>query len=152
MNDSISDTSLASEPPTHPEGAIVVIARRGGESLNAALEALKGTSRAYGATVLVLTAGPPTAGERRENLARIRFLPIDPYSSEASWRAQALTETDADVVQFVDDATAAEIPWDEVTPLRLGIVRLDTAPVPDLRDALERLGVPEPAQLPTRKV
>lgn len=151
MTQSITGSSSASDPPSHPDGAIVVLARRGGETLHTAVEALTASSRAYGAKVIVLIPGPEGAApETTDPESPVRVLMADPAATEASWRALALAETDADIVEFVVDGAAALIAWDDVTPRRLGLFRLDSAPLTNLREALDRLGVPEPAELPSR--
>jgi hypothetical protein len=134
------------DPPSHPEVAVVVIARQGGEVLTAAVQALAEVTRAFGIEMLALV--PSSAGNAPgpgSLSLSVRLIAVDPREDEAVWRARALAETSADILQFVDDGAAALTPWDEQMPLRLGIVRMDVSQPVDVRVALERLAVPEPA-------
>lgn len=133
------------EPPGHPEVAVVVIARRGGEVLTAAVQALAEVTRAFGIEMLALVPSSAGVAPGPGSLSlSVRLIAVDPREDEAVWRARALTETSADILQFVDDRTAALASWDEQMPLRLGIVRMDVSQPVDVRVALERLAVPDP--------
>jgi hypothetical protein len=64
----------------------------------------------------------------------------------AAWRARALAETAADVIEFVDEERVEAVPWDDVIPRRVGLVRQDRGTGPDIRDRLVRLGVAPPGR------
>jgi hypothetical protein len=139
-----SDPNLA-EPSGHPDVAVVVIGRHDTERLPAALDALVGAARAFGVEVLAVatpSAGRP-AGTGGMPLP-VRLITADDDRPDAAWRARALAETAADVVEFVDARKAAGVPWDDVLPRRLGLVRVDREPLVDVRERLQRAGVVEP--------
>jgi hypothetical protein len=133
------------DPPSHAEVAVVVIARCGGEVLSAAVQALAEVSRGFGIEVLALvpSADGTTPGPGSLSLS-VRLIAVDPREDEAVWRARAPSETSADILQFVDDRTAAITHWDEQMPLRLGIVRMDVSEAVGVRARLEHLAVPDP--------
>jgi hypothetical protein len=145
MTDEIPEDPNPPDPPSHPELAVVVIARRGGEVLAAAVQALTEVSRAFGIEVLALvpSSGGGAPGPGSLSLS-VRPIAVDPREDEAMWRARALAETAADILEFVDDRTAALVPWDEQTPFRLGIVRMNVSEPVDVRAALGRFAVPDP--------
>jgi len=145
MSNGTPDDPNAPMPRDHPAVAVVLFPRRGGETLTNAVQALAAASRSFGIGVLVLIPTPagqaPPAGSMSLS---IRELPVDPAETEAVWRARALSETAADIVQFVDAETAVSVPWDDILPIRLGVLRHDLSRREDLRDALERAGVDAP--------
>ena len=133
------------EPPARPSVASVVIRRPGARPAGKALELLAGVSRLYGIEVLALL--PVQADEHAPAGAppfSLRLIPMDDDRPAAAWRARALAETAADVIEFVDEEHVAAVPWDDVLPRRVGLVRLDRGTGPDLRERLVRLGVPPP--------
>ncbi|HTS87416.1 MAG TPA: hypothetical protein VMG41_02905 [Gemmatimonadales bacterium] len=137
------------DPPSHPAGAVVVLTHGQPVVVTEALDSLLAAARAYGAEVLLLAT--PDAGGSPATDASPRRVALESGTSEAEARARALAETGADVIEFIDLDRAAQVRWDDVMPLRLGLVRLTAAPMTDLRAALERLGVPQPAGLPGRR-
>ena len=148
MTNAAPDDPNASTTRDHPSVAVVLFPRRGGETLTEAVEALAAASRRFGVAVLVLIPTPagqaPPAGSMSLS---IRDLPVEP-ATEAAGRGRALSETAADIVQFVDDETAATLPWDDILPFRLGLLRCDLGRQEDLRDALQRAGVEAPPSPP----
>lgn len=145
MTDVSTSVPNPPDPPSHPEVAVVVIARHGGEVLTAAVQALAEVSRAFGIEVVALMPSSAGSAPGPGSLSlSVRLIAVDPREDEAAWRARALTEIGADILQFVDDRTAATVPWDEQTPLRLGIVRMDATEPVDVRAELERLAIPDP--------
>lgn len=133
------------EPPARPSVAIVVIRRPGTGPAGRALELMAGIARLYGIEVLALL--PTQAGEVAPAGAppfSVRVIPIDDDRPVAAWRARALAETAADIVEFVDEEHVEAIPWDDVFPHRVGLVRLDRGAEPDLRARLIRQGVASP--------
>jgi hypothetical protein len=129
--------------------AIVVAPRSGGEALNVAVTALAGVARSFGVEVIVLMPPqmPGAPGPTSLPLS-VRAVLVERNEPESVWRARALTETDADIVEFVDDQTAGTLDWDEVAPRRLNIVGVDTGSSVDVRASLERMGVPDPGYAP----
>jgi hypothetical protein len=153
MSNPTATTPVFFDPPSHPSVAVVVLARRGGEVLNVAAQSLAAVSRTYGMQVLALVPTQSGDGAGPGGLPlNLRVIPVDPGEDPARWRERALAETNADVVEFVEDVAAALVAWDEVAPLRLGLVRMDLVGGVDVRTTLERLGVPEPAGSPARRV
>ena len=145
LNVGLSHASL--EPPRHPDVAVVVVARAGGETLEAAVRAIAAVGRAYGVEVLVLIPGPAGSLISSDGFApTVKFIPVDESERESDWRGTALAETTADIVVYVDDTRAARIPWEESLPQRLGLVRPDSGESAGLHQALMRLGVLAPAQ------
>jgi len=140
--------SIASlDPPRHPDVAVVVVAREGGETLEAAVRAIAAVGRAYGVEVLVLVPGPAGSPLTGDGFApTVKFIPVDESEREAVWRGMALAETTADVVVYVDDSRAVKIPWEESLPQRLGLVRPDSGESVHLHEALMRMGVDAPAR------
>lgn len=139
----LSHASL--EPPRHPDVAVVVVAREGGEVLEAAVRAIAAVGRSYGVEVLVLVPGPAGSVISGDGFApTVKFIPVDEAERESSWRGKALAETSADVVVYVDDTRAATTPWEESLPQRLGLVRPDSGESAGLHQALLRLGVMAP--------
>jgi hypothetical protein len=139
--------SSAGAPPVrdHPDAAIVLVARRGGEVLQAAVRGLIVAARTYGVDVLVLLPTSLGHSVTEAGLAiRVREISVDPAEPEAVWRARALAETAADVVEFVGDEAAAGIAWDDRLPFRLGLLRNDLDRPERLLTALEQAGVPLP--------
>ena len=147
MTQATPGNTNSSPPRSHPDVAVVVIARREAEPLASAVQAAAAL-RGFGIEVLALLLVPTgrvfDPGSGGLNLRRIA---VDPNADETVWRAQALGETAADVVEFVDDQAAALMPWEDVAPVRLGIVQPAIGTRPALRASLERLAVPEPDQL-----
>jgi hypothetical protein len=145
MSNGASDDPNPSPPRDRPSVAVVLLPRRGGDTLTDAVQKLAAASRSFGMDVLVLI---PTAAEQASPAGSLslslRELPVDPSEPEAVWRARALSETAADIVQFVDDETAVGVPWDDVLPIRLGVLRQDLDRQEDLRNALERAAVVSP--------
>jgi hypothetical protein len=133
------------EPPARPSAAIVVIRRPGTRPVGQALELLAGVSRLYGIEVLALL--PVQVDEHAPGGTlplSVRRIPVDDQRPAAAWRARALAETAADVIEFVDEEHVAAVPWDDVLPRRVGLVRLDRGTEPDLQERLIRLGVALP--------
>jgi hypothetical protein len=129
----------------HPSVAIILVARLGGEALAEATRALTAASQSFGVEVLVLVPTPagqsPPAASHSLN---IRELGVAPDAGEAVWRAQAVTETAADVLEFTDDEVAATRLWDDILPFRLGLIRRDFDRQVDLPEALRLAGVAPP--------
>ena len=145
MSNGATDDPNASPPRDHPSVAVVLFPRRGGDTLTEAVQRLAAASRSFGIGVLVLIPTPAGQASPAGSLSlSLRELPVDPSEPEAVWRARALSETAADIVQFVDDETAVGVPWDDVLPIRLGVLRHDLDRQEDLRDALERAAVVSP--------
>jgi hypothetical protein len=145
MSDPTATPSAFSDPPSHPSVAVVIVARRGGEVLNAAAQSLAAVSRTYGLQVLALVPTEPGTSAGPGGLSlNIRVIPVDPHEDPARWRERALADTNADVLEFVDDDAAARVAWDEVAPLRLGLVRMDLVGGMDIQETLRAEGVPEP--------
>jgi len=123
----------------------VLFPRRGGETLTGAVEALAAAARSFGIEVLLVR---PVAAGRAASAGSlslsVREVSVDSAETEAVWRARSLSETAADIVQFVDDETAAILPWEDILPFRLGVVRHDLQRQEKLRDALEQAGVEAP--------
>jgi hypothetical protein len=138
-----SDLGLP-EPPARPNVAIVMIRRPGTGPVGKALERLAEVARLYGIEVLALL--PARAGEAVTGVPpfSVRVIPIDDDRPGAAWRARALAETAADIIEFVDEEQVDAVPWDDVFPRRVGLVRLDREAEPDLRERLVRLGVAAP--------
>jgi hypothetical protein len=137
-----SDPKLV-EPHGHPDVAVVVIGRHDAPRLMEALDALVGASRAFGVEVLAVAGAGRPAGAGGMPLP-VRLIAAGDDRPDAAWRARALSETAADVVEFVDARKAAALPWDDVLPRRLGLVRVDREPLIDIRGRLQQAGVPEP--------
>jgi hypothetical protein len=138
-----SDPRLV-EPHGHPDVAVVVIGRHDAARLLEALDALVTASRAFGVEVLAVSAaGDRPAGTGGLPLP-VRVIAAEDDRPDAAWRARALSETAADVVEFVDARKAAAVSWDDVLPRRLGLVRVDREPLIDIRGRLQQAGVPEP--------
>ncbi|HEY7683426.1 MAG TPA: hypothetical protein VH879_12350 [Gemmatimonadales bacterium] len=133
------------EARDHPEFAVVLIARAATEELNAAVQAAT-VLAGYGVEVLLLAPSElASAAAAESGPANLRWIAIAPDTDVTDCRAQALAETGADVIEFVDARLAPLISWDEVAPVRLGIVEVGWgAPMTALRASLERLAVPEP--------
>ena len=145
MSNGAPDDPNASTPRDHPSVAVVLYPRRGGEVLSAAVQTLAAASRTFGIGVLVLIPTPAGQPAPAGSLSlSTREFPVDPAETEAVWRARALSETAADVVQFVDDETASSLAWDDILPFRLGLLRHDLNLPEHLQDALERAGVEAP--------
>ena len=124
---------------------MVVVAREGGEILEAAVRAIAAVGRSYGVEVLVLVPGPAGSPISSDGFApTVKFIPVDEAERESSWRGKALAETSADVVVYVDDTRAARTAWEELLPQRLGLVRPDSGESAGLHQALMRLGVMAP--------
>ncbi|HXW98017.1 MAG TPA: hypothetical protein VEI47_10580, partial [Gemmatimonadales bacterium] len=141
-----NDPDIA-EGPARPKVALVIIARRGGEVLTTAVHAVTEVARAFAFEVLALVPAAPGGGPGPGGVSlSVRTISVDPAETEAAWRARALSETAADIVEFVDDATAAVLPWDELAPVRVGLLRMDLDPAGNLGQTLERLGVTRPAR------
>jgi hypothetical protein len=142
MSNGAPEDSNVSTLRDHPDVAVVLFPRRGGETLAGAVEALAAAGRSFGIEVLLLS--PIAAGRAASAGLSVRELSVDSAETEAVWRARSLSETAADIVQFVDDETAASLSWDDILPFRLGVVRHDLSRQQDLRDALQRAGVEAP--------
>ena len=142
----VGQSHASLEPPRHPDVAVVVVAKAGGETLEAAVRAIAAVGRAYGVEVLVLIPGPAGSPLSSDGFApTVKFIPVDESEREANWRGIALAETTADVVVYVDDTRAAKIPWEESLPQRLGLVRPDSGESVGLHQTLIRLGVMAPS-------
>lgn len=127
----------------HPDAAVVLVARRGGEVLQAAVRSLAAAARTYGVQVLVLRPIPAEPSATSAGLGlNVREITVDPAEPEAVWRARALSETAADVVEFVSDEAAIDVSWDDRLPFRLGLLRNDLDRPEDLRAALAAAGIP----------
>jgi hypothetical protein len=145
MSNGALEDSNAATSRDHPDVAVVLVPRRGGETLTAAVEALAAAARSFGIEVLLVSPSPAGRAAPAGSLSlSVRELSVDSAETEAVWRARSLSETAADIVQFVDDETAASLPWDDILPFRLGVVRHDLSRQEDLRHALERAGVEAP--------
>jgi hypothetical protein len=137
------------EPHERPTLAVVVIAHRDDGGLSPAIQAAGTTLAEAGIEVLALVpASTDAVSGRGGSSLTVRLVAIGPGEGEAVWRARALAETAADIVEFVDDRTVALVPWDDVAPIRTGLVRLGAGEPVDVRAVLERLAVPDPDQPP----
>jgi hypothetical protein len=145
MSNGAPEDPNASTSRDHPDVAVVLFPRRGGETLTGAVEALAAAARSFGIEVLLVNpvAAGRTASAGSLSLS-VREVSVDSAETEAVWRARSLSETAADIVQFVDDETAAILPWEDILPFRLGVVRHDLQRQEKLRDALEQAGVEAP--------
>jgi hypothetical protein len=132
------------EPPARPNVAIVVIRRTRPEPPGRALEALAGLARTYGVEVLALLPGHSGETQGGSIPLPVRVISVDDDRPEAAWRARAVAETAADIIEFVEEGAVTFMPWDDVLPRRVGLVRLDRSREPDLRERLVRAGVPAP--------
>ncbi len=130
--------------------AVVVVDRQGDPNAVPALEALAAVSRAYGIEVIALRAVPPGESAPSGRLPLpVHLIRVEDDRPDAVWRARAMAETSADIIEYVDAARAGSVSWDDVVPRRLGLVRLDRGGAVDLRDRLVRSGVPEPVRGPS---
>lgn len=133
------------EARSRPNVAVVIIAHRDDGGLSPVIQAAGSLLAEFGVEVLALVPAPGEAlSGRGGGSLTVRSVAVGPGEGEAVWRARALAETAADIVEFVDDRLVTLIPWDEVAPVRAGLVQLGVGRPVDVRAALERLGVPDP--------
>lgn len=145
MSDAPTPVPPATDAPNHPDVAVVVVDRQGDHNLAPALESLAAVSRAYGIEVFALLPVRPGESAPGGGLPLpVRLIAVDDDRPDAVWRARAMAETAADIVEFVDAGRAGSVTWDDVVPRRMGLVRLDREGGLDLRDRLVRFGVPDP--------
>ena len=139
------EAAAVEEHPAHPEVAIVLIARHGGLLFSNAVQGLAEVARSFGVQGLVLLpTNLPNAPRSMSLPFAVRVIEVAGEAPESTWRGQALAETNADVLVFVDDRKAAAMPWEDLVPYRLGLVRANMTSGTDLRRTLERMGVEPP--------
>ncbi len=141
----MSEPGIQEEHPAHPEVAIVLIAHQGGLRLTSAVQGLAEVARTFGVHALVmLPADAPEVPRPTSLPLAVQVVEVPADTPESTWRARALAETSADVLVFVDDRRAAAMPWEDLVPYRLGLVRSTVTAAGDLAGTLTRLGVLPP--------